>query len=374
MASKGLQLRIAGIPVRFDLSFFIIVGLLGLGDDLRFTATFVLIAAVSILLHEMGHAVAFRHYGASPTITLMGFGGLTTGPGNLGPRKDIVVSLAGPLSQLVLLGLPAWWLWSNSVSPSADVETLLGQLLWINIGWPVLNLAPILPLDGGHVTASVIDLVRPGAGRRSAQVVSITVALGVMVWAGRTGWVFLALLAAFFLVQNVMALSRGRAESADLECENAWSALVAHDGRRAQVHAEAALAQRPKGEQARWAAELLAWSQLALGDVPGAWSAVANTTPGDPAGQPSAALQGALSLASGRVNEGVALLAWSIAHDPVQRARILAAIAAAQSNQVPAVVSELRLLGPEAPQALVLFSGLLGHAGYTTEAGWVTTS
>jgi hypothetical protein len=58
----------------------------------------------------------------------------------------------------------------------------------------------------------------------------------------------------------------------------------------------------------------------------------------------------------------------------VQRARILAAIAAAQANQVQAVASELRLLGPEAPQALVLFSGLLAHAGYTTEAGWVTTS
>lgn len=367
MAQGRPHLRIAGVPVRFDLSFFVIVGLLGLsgGQDLRFAGSFVAIATVSILVHELGHAAAFRRFGGQPSVLLYGFGGVTTGPGDLGPRRDIVVSLAGPLTQLVALGLPALWLTADATGLSLDARTVLDQVVWINIAWPLLNLAPILPLDGGNVVASGIDLARPGQGRRIAHYVSIATALAVLVWAGRTGWLFLALLAGFFLVQNIGALTRARDEQADESLRGAWGALVAHDGPRAEAAARAGLAARPKGEQLRWAQELVAWSRLAQGDVPGAWAAAGATTP-------TSALQGALALAGGRVDQGVALLAWAIAHEPEQRARILAAIAAAQTGQVPAVAHELRLLGSQAPGALALFAQLLAHAGYRAEAGWVT--
>src|SRR5262245_56270395 len=62
---------------------------------------------VSILIHELGHAFAFRRYKVDSTIALHGMGGTTYGrvllP--LGRRQSIVVSLAGPFAGFLLGGL-----------------------------------------------------------------------------------------------------------------------------------------------------------------------------------------------------------------------------------------------------------------------------
>ena len=40
-----------------------------------------------------------------------------------------------------------------------DVETAVLYALWINVGWGLINLAPIMPLDGGNALRSTIKLV-----------------------------------------------------------------------------------------------------------------------------------------------------------------------------------------------------------------------
>ncbi len=61
---------------------------------------------------------------------------------------------------------------------------LAQQLLWANVGWGVLNLLPMLPLDGGYVFAGLIERDRPGRGSLIVALVSIAVACGL-------GWVAL---------------------------------------------------------------------------------------------------------------------------------------------------------------------------------------
>ena len=162
--ARHAQFRIAGIPVRVEPTFLVVIGILGylsqpVGRPFQWSilVSWMVVAFVSILLHELGHAVVFRRYGIRPSISIQGFGGVTTGSGQLSPGQHIFVSLAGPLSALILIGLPAAWIWQAGTITSDMGREVLYQVLWINIGWSVLNLLPILPLDGGNVAMSVLD-------------------------------------------------------------------------------------------------------------------------------------------------------------------------------------------------------------------------
>jgi len=164
---------VAGIPVTIHPAFFAVILVLGLVYLATpvYLFTWVAIATVSILLHEFGHAIAFRIFGLRPSVSLVGFGGLTSAEGPDGstddftPVRHIIVSLAGPLSALILLGLPALLIaeangfdpWTSlGMRRSLDpAEIILGQIVYINVGWSLLNLLPVLPLDGGRAMAAL---------------------------------------------------------------------------------------------------------------------------------------------------------------------------------------------------------------------------
>jgi len=367
--------RLAGIPVRVEPVFFVIIGVLGLnqltptrsGDSHPvLLVSWVGIAFVSILLHEFGHAVAFRLFGVQPSITLYGMGGLTSGTGRLTPTESIIVSLAGPLSALILLGLPAWWLQQNGSISGTDATAILAQVIWINVGWSVLNLLPILPLDGGNVLLSTLELVTRGKGRRVAEVVSIVVAIVVALVAFRAGFVFGAVLAVMFVGINVTSLSKVKQEQQGDELSYGHRALIEHRPADAQLAAEAVLAKRPSGALLRWASELLGWSRLWQGDQAGAQAAVDRYAH---AGAPSGSFRAAQALAAGHIAEGVAVMAWAFANEPPGPSQVLGAIAVAGTGQAQAFTGELLALeGDQGVRAAVLFRGLLGYAGYDREA------
>ena len=265
--------RLAGIPVRVEPVFFVIVALLGLGQEPRFVLSWVVIAFGAILLHELGHAVAFRAFGIQPSIVLTGFGGVTSGRGDLTPGRSIVVSLAGPLSGLVLVGLPALWAEAAGLVEGDDARVLLSQVVWITIGWSLLNLLPVLPLDGGAVTASVLDLVRPGRGRRMTAWVSVVVAAAAAAAALAYGLLFGVLLAAWFLAANVSELGAARRRAVKVDLQVAERALLGGQPQMAEERAQAALRGRASPADAARARELTAWARLARGDLRGAGEA-----------------------------------------------------------------------------------------------------
>ena len=70
------------VPVRVELWFFVITVLMAINRTyLPFSYVFEWIAVVfvSILVHELGHAMAFRRLGQEPQVLLTGMGGLTYG-------------------------------------------------------------------------------------------------------------------------------------------------------------------------------------------------------------------------------------------------------------------------------------------------------
>src|SRR5689334_13570751 len=118
--------------------------------------TWIVVVFVSVLVHELGHALAFRAFGYASTVRLIMFGGVTT-PATDAPLswgKDVVSTLAGPTFGAGL-GFLCWWI-SRSFPMTEDLHRGL-QLAWMaNLGWAILNLLPILPMDGGRVSRAIL--------------------------------------------------------------------------------------------------------------------------------------------------------------------------------------------------------------------------
>ncbi|WP_164018290.1 M50 family metallopeptidase [Pyxidicoccus trucidator] len=199
--------HVAGIPVHVHLFFFLIALAAGWGlvDAPARLALWVAIVFGSVLLHELGHALAFRRYGCPAAIELHGMGGTTTGRDaeRLTHRQSAWVSFAGP-GMGFLLGALVWGL--SRFTPLGQQGGLVGeavrQLLWVNVGWGLFNLLPLQPLDGGHLLASA---VRARSGYRYERVlhgIGIVTALGVLALAVLWNQPWMGLLALLFGVMN----------------------------------------------------------------------------------------------------------------------------------------------------------------------------
>jgi Zn-dependent protease len=215
--------RLFGIPIRVE-PFFVIVAVI-LGFDLNpvwVVFAWVAIVFVSVLIHELAHALTYRALGQRSAIVLHAFGGFTipTGGGRrvLSKPASIAVSVSGAFAQLLLLWLPARTLMN---SPSVQ-EALLpwdGGFNWfvvlyyvafINLWWAIFNLLPIRPLDGGHVIETLV-------GFENACKFSIFFGVG----AGFVAWRQFSLMAGLFMFlfafMNYRDLKAERSEAFEVD-------------------------------------------------------------------------------------------------------------------------------------------------------------
>jgi Zn-dependent protease len=302
--AAGLRFRIFGIPVHVDASFFLIAVLLGLGGGtLTFIVSWVVVVFVSVLLHELGHAVAFRIYGQQPRVVLQGMGGLTSGSGPLIGSRDIVVSLAGPLTGVLFLGVPAYFLQGPAYSASTW-HLVLRELVFVNVIWSGVNLLPVLPLDGGQVTASVLRRFKGEDGQRLAYKVSIAVAGVAALLAYQLNYVFGALFAVFFVAQNYGSLRQDRIARQREPLVAGYQALLRDDLDAAVSTADALLATRPPPvpDVAAPAVELKAWARFVTGGAAAAASVLEAMPPGVAV---NGFLTGSMALDEGRTNDAL---------------------------------------------------------------------
>lgn len=198
-----------GTPVRIEPTFFLIAFYLALNErTVGLMVAWVAVLFVGILVHEMGHAFAFHRFGSAASVVLWGFGGLTMGAAQP-PRRSVVVSLAGPLTGLVVLGLPAWWLRESGTITDPTALDVVDMVVFVNVFWSLVNLLPVLPLDGGNIARDVITLVTRRPGDRPARLLSIVTAGAAGLYAWLTWqWTFALIFGAVLVVMNVAALRR----------------------------------------------------------------------------------------------------------------------------------------------------------------------
>lgn len=122
-------------------------------------AGYVVLLFVSVLLHEGAHAAVAHQQGKQvQEISLTLWGGQTSYTDESPrPGTAILVSAAGPLTNLVIGGL-AWWVMSGTtLTEGHDVARLLvGATALSNLFVGLFNLVPGLPLDGGQVLEGVV--------------------------------------------------------------------------------------------------------------------------------------------------------------------------------------------------------------------------
>ncbi len=299
------RFRVFGFPVTIDISFVIIVAILGWqpGGALRDFVVWLLMVPVTVLVHELGHAFVARTTGASPSIHLAGLGGLTTyvPPRPVSRTRSVAISVAGPAVGIVIgLALVAY---KRGVGVHSELESsIVDMAIWTTLAWSLLNLLPILPLDGGQTMRELLP-GSPAKRATRAAMVSVVVAVAAALVAVKFNLVFGALLALFFVLSNIGTIRSARAEGAlDVNTQVVrllWSgrpddaqdfasdpglqplirsALKAVGPDPAGGRAELELAARTNADEAAAATSLL----LAVHRVHGDWAAARDVVAGEP--------------------------------------------------------------------------------------------
>jgi stage IV sporulation protein FB len=167
-----LRWRMLGTDCRVHPLFWVLAAFLGwqryfLDPDLgfKYLVLWVVCVFVSILLHEFGHVLMGRLFGSrSQYIVLYTFGGLAVGIHVRERYQRILVSFGGPAAQFLLLAvvllvifLQPWRNWDEGAQK--PLLAVLDMLFWINLFWPILNLLPVWPLDGGQIAREVCQMI-----------------------------------------------------------------------------------------------------------------------------------------------------------------------------------------------------------------------
>jgi stage IV sporulation protein FB len=231
--SLMIDFHIFGIPVRIQPMFWLSMGLFGISylgagsDGLLLMAIFILAAFVSILVHELGHAlVGMKLGGGSASIELVAFGGFAYSYGArltrwgkfwqiaAGPGAGFLLFGIIALSMVFILGAPGGILYVLSsifgtgvTSPvRAFIEQnmmrheLISKFLWMNFWWSLFNLLPIYPLDGGKILE--VFAKNPRTVFLTGTITAVVIGL----FALKIGLLLAAIILFFYAWQNYQAM------------------------------------------------------------------------------------------------------------------------------------------------------------------------
>jgi Zn-dependent protease len=181
----------------------------------------ILCTLLAVMVHELGHAVTGRIFGQPGSITLTGTGGQAVGSyDELSAWKRMLVIMAGPCAGFLLAAAiiaidGRWWnLWMNWLTINIPFKNLWEQLkcdwflidhvlpdarrfdfghyvwydrsvlilLMISLFMNVMNMLPIIPMDGGMLFKEICVLISPRSGLKFAFIWSFALALIVTLY------------------------------------------------------------------------------------------------------------------------------------------------------------------------------------------------
>jgi len=206
---------VAGIPVRVHPLFWFVTLLLGSRlKEPPLVMMWVGVVFVSILIHELGHALSARAFGWDSHITLYSMGGLATHrPTRQHRMAQILITAAGPGAGFLLAALvvsllfvtnhvvnfSGLWIGRGELIPNENLDRVVQMLLFVNIFWGLINCLPVLPLDGGQIAREILSAINPRNGLlwalQLSMLVSALVAVASVLY---LQFYFLALFFGFF--------------------------------------------------------------------------------------------------------------------------------------------------------------------------------
>lgn len=208
-----VRFSLFGIPVQIQPWFWITLAFIGGGahadskESLLRLALFLLAGLISILVHELGHALTGRAFGARSEITLEAFGGFAAFTGARFTRpQHFLVTAAGPAAQialaaLVFLAVPAM---ATLTSPAGYFWRVL---TYISVVWAVINLLPVMPLDGGQMLNALLG---PARLRLTLWITIVTAIGAALLIFQSTGSIIFPLFLGLFVWQAWQALQQIR--------------------------------------------------------------------------------------------------------------------------------------------------------------------
>ncbi len=207
--------RVAGIDLFLHPSALLIFWIVSRSFDRPIRAVPLVVGLfASIVLHELGHALAARRHGiGTADITLYLFGGvarLERFPRSAGP--ELLIALAGPAVNLAIVAaLAAIAGLSWSLAPG--LAGLAMNLLFMNLALAAFNLLPIFPMDGGRVLRALLSgwLGRLRATEVAANVGQALAVVGGLAFLLAGNWQA-AILAVFVGMQAGLERAQVRAE------------------------------------------------------------------------------------------------------------------------------------------------------------------
>jgi stage IV sporulation protein FB len=162
-------MRKLNVKLGFVLLTLLIAGLYSRSPQEFFS--WVIVLFVSVLFHELGHALTASMFGKSSLIELSFLGGTTYfRQEGLKRWQFFLIAMNGPLFGFLLFILSSKVL--TLVSPQSIYAYGLGVAVFINLFWTVFNLLPILPLDGGQLLRITLESIFKNKGLFLTGVVS----------------------------------------------------------------------------------------------------------------------------------------------------------------------------------------------------------
>lgn len=157
----------------------------------------IIVILVSVIVHEFGHALTGIFFHQKTRIELAAFGGFTYRQGTkLKLWQEFFVVLNGPLAGFLLF-LISWTILHAFTISNSAILFALKYIALINFFWTIVNLIPVLPLDGGHLLSIVLEAIFGFKGVKMAIIAGLIIAIAVSIFFFATGRFFVG---ALFLI------------------------------------------------------------------------------------------------------------------------------------------------------------------------------
>lgn len=230
--------HILGVPVRFHFTFWlIVVSLIVFGAKGKQSAAALTLYIVaifgSVILHELGHALAARRYGIRTLeIVMLPIGGLARLERAPKAREELWVALAGPAVNIAIAGAIFGWLamTGGPLAPEtwseATDRSLLPMIATANLILAGFNLLPAFPMDGGRILRSLLSRFRP---EHEATRTAARVGMGMAALMGLYGLLatnFILVFIAFFIYVGAVQESMASQQQVLIRGEQVRSAMI----------------------------------------------------------------------------------------------------------------------------------------------------